>query len=91
MTIQDYLKKIGAFLSSVANFKCNAHPSFTDIKVIYASGAFPHKENGKITKIPLLVESEGYEINKVAAVRISLRGGNGNLLASLYQLIIAFF
>ena len=90
VSIPDYLKKIGSFLSSVCNFKCSAHPSSSAIKVLYGSAAFPYKDNGKITKIPLLIEAEGYEINKVSAVRISLRGGNGNLLQSLYQLLIVF-
>ncbi len=28
---QEYLKKIGSFLSSVGNFKCAANPSFDNI------------------------------------------------------------
>jgi hypothetical protein len=39
----DYLKKIGAFLSSVCNFKCAAHPNPNDIKLIYGSATFPLK------------------------------------------------
>jgi len=40
---QDYLKKIGSFLSTVGSFKCNAFPSFSDIKFIYGSATFPLK------------------------------------------------
>jgi hypothetical protein len=44
-----------------------------------------------LTNYPILLECEGYEAEKAAAVRISMRGGNGNSLLSVYQLIIAFF
>jgi hypothetical protein len=39
----DHLKKVGAFLSSVCNFKCAAHPNPNDIKLIYGSATFPLK------------------------------------------------
>lgn len=41
--VQDYLKKIGSFISTVCNFKCGAIPSFDDIKFIYGSAVFPLK------------------------------------------------
>jgi hypothetical protein len=87
----DYLKKIGSFLSTVCNFKCSAHPSAADIKLIYGSATFPLKEEGKLVNYPILIEVEGYEGEKGGSVRVSMRGGNGNSLSSIYQLTIAFF
>ena len=57
---QDYLKKIGSFLSSVGNFKCGAFPSFDNIDVIYGSATFPLKVDGKVVKYPILIEAQGY-------------------------------
>jgi hypothetical protein len=88
---QDYLKKIGSFLSSVCNFKCGAYPSFDNIEVIYASATFPLKLNDKPVKYPILIEAQAYESDKTRAVRVSLRGGNSNSLASLYQTFLSFF
>ena len=44
-----------------------------------------------MTNYPILIEVEGYDAEKGSAARISLRGGNGNHLSSVYQLFIAFF
>ena len=88
---QDYLKKMGSFLSSICNFKCTAHPSPADMKLIYAAATMPLKQDGKVNTFPILVEAEGYQTEKGGAVRVSLRGGLGPALASIYQLIIAFF
>ena len=87
----DYLKKMGAFLSSVCNFKCGSYPSQQDMKRLYGSAIFPLKEEGKLTNYPIMIELEGYEAEKGSAVRVSLRGGNGNHLLSMYQLFIAYF
>jgi hypothetical protein len=88
---QDYLKKVGSFLSTVCNFKCAAHPSPADMRILYGSATFPLREEGKVVNYPLLMECEGYDTEKPGAVRVSLRGGNGNSLLSVYQLFIAFF
>jgi hypothetical protein len=87
----DYLKKVGSFLSTVCAFKCAAYPNPNEIKLIYGSATFPLKEDGKLINYPILIEVEGYENEKAGAVRVSLRGGNGNSLVSVYQLFIAFF
>lgn len=79
----DYLRKVGAFLSSVVNFKCGSHPSSNDIKVLFGSATFPVKEDGKVSNYPILIEVEGYEHEKGNAIRVSLRGGNGNQLVSV--------
>ncbi len=88
---QDYIKKIGSFLSSVCNFKCGAFPSFENIEVIYGSATFPLTANGKVVKYPVLIEVQGYEVEKARGVRVSLRGGNGNSLTSIYQTFLSFF
>lgn len=88
---QDYLKKIGSFLSSVCNFKCGAFPSFDNIDVIYGSATFPLKVDGKLVKYPILIEVQAYEQDKTRATRVSLRGGHGNSLLSVYQTFLAFF
>jgi hypothetical protein len=87
----DYLKKVGAFLTSVCNFKCGSYPSPQEMRGIYGSAIFPLKEDGKLTNYPILIEVEGYETEKAGAIRVSLRGGNGNHLLSVYQLLIAYF
>lgn len=56
----DYLKKLGSFLTSVCNFKCSAHPSPAEMRVLFGSATFPLKEQGKVVNYPLLVEVEGY-------------------------------
>lgn len=61
------------------------------MKGIYGSATFPVKEDGKISNYPILIEVEGYESEKVSAIRVSLRGGNGNQLLSVYQLFNAYF
>ncbi len=91
MRAGEYLKKVGSFLSTVCSFKCSAHPSPADIKVLFGSATFPLKEEGKLVNYPVLVECEGYEGEKGGAARLSLRGGNGNSLLSVYQLFLAFF
>lgn len=88
---QDYLKKMGSFLSNVCSFKCVPYPSAAEMKLIYGSATMPLKQDGKLTNFPLLIEAEGYEAGKGGAVRVSLRGGLGPALSSIYQLIIAFF
>ena len=55
--IADFQKKIGSFLSSVGNFKCNANPSFSDIKNIYGSAVLPTKEGEKTVNVPILIET----------------------------------
>lgn len=87
----DYLKRIGAFLKSVCNFSCNARPSFENIKQIYGSASLTLKEGEKSVPVPVLIEAEVHEDGKVKAGRISLRGGNGAMLTSIYQLFITFF
>jgi hypothetical protein len=87
----DYLKKVGAFLTSVGNFKCGSFPNQNEMKGLYGSATFPVKEDGKISNYPILIEVEGYESESVSAARVSLRGGNGNQLLSVYQLLIAYF
>ena len=57
----DYLRKVGAFLSSVGNFKCGSHPNQNEIKVLFGSATFPVKEDGKLSNYPILIEVEGYE------------------------------
>lgn len=52
----DYLKKVGAFLTSVCNFKCGSYPNQNDIKGLYGSATFPVKEDGKISNYPILIE-----------------------------------
>jgi hypothetical protein len=52
---QDYLKKLGAFLSSVCNFKCGADPSFDSPELIYGSAVFPFKVDTKTIKYPILI------------------------------------
>ena len=42
--LHDFQKKLGSFLSSVCSFKCNANPSFNEIKTIYGSAVLPTKE-----------------------------------------------
>lgn len=91
MRPSDYIKKIGSFLSSVCGFKCGAFPSFDNIEVIYGSATFPLKTDGKAVKYPILIEVQGYEVEKARAARISLRGGNGNSLLSVYQTFLSFF
>ncbi len=86
----DYLKKLGSFLGSVCHFKCNAHPSFENIQQIYGGAKVQIKENEKIVTIPIIIESEAYTVEKTSAVRVSIRGGNGNIIASIYQLILTF-
>lgn len=87
----DYLKKVGAFLKSVCNFYCNAKPSFENIQLIYASASAGLKMGEKMITIPILIEVQVHENNKTKAVRVSLRGGNGALISSIYQLFITFF
>lgn len=91
MRPSDYIKKIGSFLSSVCGFKCGAFPSFDNIEVIYGSATFPLKTEGKAVKYPILIEVQGYEVEKGRAVRVSLRGGHGNSLLSVYQTFLSFF
>ena len=79
------------FLSNVGNFKCGSHPNENEIKVLFGSATFPVKEEGKLSNYPILIEVEGYEHEKGNAARVSLRGGNGNHLISVYQLFIAYF
>ena len=87
----DFLKKTGSFLSSVCKFKCNANPSFESIQQIYGSATFQLKDDkGKLINIPILVEAEAYTAGKIAAARVSFRGGNGAAISSLYQLIVTF-
>lgn len=78
-------------MSSVCNFKCGAFPSFENIEVIYGSATFPLKAGEKSVKYPILIEVQAYEVEKSKAVRVSLRGGNGNSLVSVYQTFLAFF
>ena len=78
-------------MTSVCNFKCGSYPSQNEMKVCYGSAIFPIKEDGKLTNYPILLEVEGYESEKGNAARVSLRGGNGNHLVSVYQLFIAYF
>jgi len=40
--------------------------------------------------IPIIIESEAYTVDKTTAARISLRGGNGAIISSLFQLILTF-
>jgi hypothetical protein len=67
------------------------YPSFVEMKILFGSATFPLKEEGKLVNYPLLMECEGYEAEKGGAVRVSLRGGNGNSPVSVYQQFIAFF
>lgn len=84
----DFLKKMGSFLTSVCNFKCSANPSFDNIQQIYGSGKILLKETNKT--IPILIECEGYTQGQVSAARVSMRGGSGPLIESIYQLIVTF-
>ena len=87
----DYLKKIGAFLKSICNFYCNAKPSFDNIKFIYGSCSFTLKDGSKNINIPILIEVQVHEADKVKTLRVSLRGGSGPIISSIYQLFITFF
>lgn len=87
----DYLKKVGSFLNTLCGFKCAAHPSPAEIKLLYGSATFPVKEEGKVVSYPILIEAEGYEGEKGSAVRVSLRGGHGPSLVSVYQLFLVYF
>lgn len=53
---QDYLKKVGSFLSTVCNFKCAAHPSPAEMRLLFGSATFPLREEGKVVNYPLLIE-----------------------------------
>ena len=86
----DFLKKVGSFLSSIGHFKANAYPSFDNIQTIYGSASFQLKIEGKLSTIPILVETEAYEVDRTSAARISFRGGNGPAIESLYQLLLTF-
>jgi len=44
-----------------------------------------------MVKYPILIEVQGYEVEKAKSVRVSLRGGNGNSLLSVYQTFLSFF
>lgn len=81
---------MGSFLSAVCHFKCNATPSFDDIQQIYAAAKLQIKEEDKIISIPILVESEVYNADKITAARVSMRGGSGAAITSLFQLILTF-
>lgn len=59
--------------------------------MIYGSATFPLKIEGKTVKYPILIEVQGYEVEKARAVRLSLRGGHGNSLLSVYQTFLSFF
>ena len=85
------MKKVGAFLGSVCNFKSTAYPSPTDIKLVFASATLPLKEEGKLVNYPILIEVEAYESDKGSAARVGLRGGNGNALVSVFQLMLVYF
>ena len=37
------------------------------------------------------MEVQAYEVDKTRAVRVSLRGGHGNSLISVYQTFLTFF
>jgi hypothetical protein len=49
------------------------------------------KDGDKVSNIPILIEVQVYEVEKTKAARVSMRGGNGSLMTSLYQLFITFF
>lgn len=77
-------------MSTVCHFKANPFPSFDNLQTIYGSAAFQLKEGGKLINIPLLFEAQAYEADSTTAARVSLRGGNGPAIQSIYQLLITF-
>jgi|JI61114C2RNA_FD_contig_81_237991_length_877_multi_3_in_0_out_0_1 hypothetical protein len=47
-------------------------------------------ETGSNTNYPVLVEVQAYPSDK-GYLRVSMRGGHGNTLSGLYQLVSVFF
>lgn len=88
----DVMKKIGSFLTSICNLKCAPFPSINNMELIYGSAMIPLKnpESGANTNYPVLVEIQAYP-NDSSFLRISMRGGHGNTLTALYQLVGLFF
>lgn len=88
----DVMKKIGSFLTSVCNLKCAPFPSINNLELIYGSAMITLKnpETGSNTNYPVLVEIQAYPTDS-NFLRISMRGGHGNTLSGLYQLIALFF
>jgi hypothetical protein len=86
------MKKIGSFLTSICNMKCAPYPSINNLELIYGSAMITLKnpETGSNTNYPVLVEIQAYPSDK-GFLRVSMRGGHGNTLASIYQLISVFF
>lgn len=77
-------------MSSVCQFKCNAHPSFDNIQQIYGGAKIVLKEGDKNVTVPIIFEAEAYSGDKVSAARVSMRGGRANIISSIYQIVLTF-
>jgi len=88
----DVMKKIGSFLTSICGMKCAPYPSINNLELIYGSAMITLKnsDSGSNTNYPVLVEVQAYPSDK-GYLRVSMRGGHGNTLSGLYQLIAVFF
>lgn len=72
--------------------KCAPYPSINSLELIYGSAMITLKnpETGSNTNYPILVEAQAYQSDK-NYLRVSMRGGHGNTMVAIYQLLSTFF
>lgn len=78
----EFLKKLGAMLTSVCGMKVTPHPSMQSMTGLWACGQTTIKGQS----IPIVLEGESYPQEK-GWVRLSGRSGSAALLVALYQLV----